>query len=72
MPEGHKDEQPIADRVAAVAGGGQQAVDLALGQVLALSVIGVLGATTANWMSRFVRTASFSLDRPQLQISSHS
>jgi hypothetical protein len=29
MPEGHKDEQPIADRVAAVAGGGQQAVDLA-------------------------------------------
>jgi hypothetical protein len=48
MPEGHKDEQPIADRVAAVAGGGQQAVDLALGQVLALSVIGVLGATTAN------------------------
>src|SRR6185436_4122831 len=48
MPEGHEDEQTIADRVAAVAGSGQQAIDLALRQVLALPVIGVLGPTTAN------------------------
>jgi hypothetical protein len=26
MPEGYEDQQPIADRIAAVAGGGQQAV----------------------------------------------
>ena len=48
MPEGHEDEEPVAARVAAVAGSGQQAVDLALRQVLALPVIGVLGPTTAN------------------------
>jgi hypothetical protein len=42
MPEGHEDQQSIAHRVAAVSGGGEQAIDLALGQVLALPVIGVL------------------------------
>ena len=48
MPERYKNQQPIADRVAAVAGSGQQAVDLAFGQVLALPVIGILAPTTAN------------------------
>jgi len=49
MPEGHEDQQPVAGWVAAVAGGGDQALDLALGQVLALPIIGVLGPTTANY-----------------------
>ena len=31
VPECHEDQEPIADRVAAVTGGGDQAVDLALG-----------------------------------------
>jgi hypothetical protein len=48
VPECHEDQEPIADRVAAVAGGGDQAVDLALGQVLALPVVSVLGPTSAN------------------------
>ena len=30
MPEGHQDQQPVADRVAAVTSGGQQLVDLGL------------------------------------------
>jgi hypothetical protein len=45
MPEGHKDEQPIPDWVAAVAGSSHQAIDLALCQVLALPVI---SPTSAN------------------------
>ena len=49
MPEGREDEQPIADRVAAVAGSGQQGVDLALRQILALSIISVLGPATAYY-----------------------
>src|SRR6476659_4166656 len=48
MPEGHEDQQPIADRVATVAGNSQQAVDLAFGQVLALPVIGIFASTPAN------------------------
>ena len=36
MPEGHQDQQPVANRVAAVAGSGEQALDLAFRQVLAL------------------------------------
>jgi hypothetical protein len=48
MPEGHEDQQPIAGRVTTVAGSGQQAIDLALRQVLALPVIRVLSPTTAN------------------------
>ena len=40
VPEGHEDQQPVAPRVAAVAGSGHQAIDLALRQVLALPVIG--------------------------------
>src|SRR6476620_4860282 len=48
MSVGHQDQQPIADRIAAVAGSGQQAVDLAFGQVFALPVIGIFAPTTAN------------------------
>jgi hypothetical protein len=48
MPEGHQDQQPVADRVAAVTSGGQQLVDLGFRQVLALPVVSVLGPTTAN------------------------
>jgi hypothetical protein len=36
MPEGHQDQQPVANRVAAVAGSGKQGVDLFFRQVLAL------------------------------------
>ena len=36
MPEGHQDQEPVANRVAAVAGSGEQALDLAFRQVLAL------------------------------------
>jgi hypothetical protein len=42
MPEGHQDQQPVADRVAAVGSSSDQLVDLGLRQVLALPVIGVL------------------------------
>jgi hypothetical protein len=49
MPEGHEDEQTVADRVAAIAGSGQQGVDLALRQILALSIISVLGPATAYY-----------------------
>jgi hypothetical protein len=48
MPERHQDQQPIAARVAALASGGQQLLDLGLGQVFALPVFGILGAATAN------------------------
>jgi hypothetical protein len=41
VTEGHEDQQPIAARVAAVAGGGEQRVDLALRQKLALPIIRV-------------------------------
>src|SRR6476619_8269633 len=46
MPEGQKDQQPVADRVTAVAGSGQQAIDLGFRQILALPVFGILGPTT--------------------------
>ena len=49
MPEGHEDEQTVADRVTAIAGSGQQGVDLALRQILALSIISVLGPATAYY-----------------------
>ena len=49
VPEGHEDEQTVADRVAAIAGSGQQGVDLALRQILALSIIKVLGPATAYY-----------------------
>jgi len=48
MSECHQDQQPIADRIAAIAGRGQQLIDLSLSQVLALPIVGVLGTTTAN------------------------
>jgi hypothetical protein len=48
VPECHEDQQPIADRVAAVPGSGQQLIDLSLSQVLALPIVGVLGTTTTN------------------------
>jgi hypothetical protein len=48
MPEGHQDQQPVADRVAAVTGDRQQLVYLGFGQILALPVFGVLGSTTTN------------------------
>ena len=43
MPEGQEDQQPVARRVAAVAGSVHQRGNLALCQILALPVIGVLG-----------------------------
>ena len=64
MPEGHEDQQPVPSRVAAVASRRQQLLDLSLGQVLALPVVGVLGATPRtvdfldfeglNWMTVFI------------------
>jgi hypothetical protein len=48
MTERHQDQQPVADRIAAVTGGGHQLVDFGFRQVLALPVIGVLGTTAAN------------------------
>ena len=48
MPERHQDKQSIADRIAAVAGGGEKTIDLALRQVLALSIVSVLCPTAAN------------------------
>ena len=64
MPESHQDQQPIANRVAAVARGRNQLVDLGFRQVLALPVISVLGTATANvgfsdceglnWMTVFI------------------
>jgi hypothetical protein len=48
MPERHQDQQPISNRVAAVTRDSNQLVDLGLRQVLALPVIGVLGATMTN------------------------
>jgi hypothetical protein len=48
MPECHQDQHPIADWVAAVAGGGKQAIDLAFRQIFALPIFGVLCPTTAN------------------------
>jgi hypothetical protein len=48
MPEGHQDQKPVADGIAAVAGSSHQLVNLSFRQVLALPVIGVLGSTTAN------------------------
>jgi hypothetical protein len=41
MSERHQNQQPIANWVTAGAGSGQQAVDLAFGQVLTLPVIGI-------------------------------
>jgi hypothetical protein len=48
MPEGHKDQQPVAHRIATVTSGRDQLVDLGLRQVLALPIIGVLGSASAN------------------------
>jgi hypothetical protein len=48
VPEGHQDQQPVADRVATLAAGGQQLLDVGFRQVFALPVIGVLGSTTTN------------------------
>jgi hypothetical protein len=48
MPEGHKDQRPIAERITAVVASLQQPVDLALRQILALPVINVLPPATAN------------------------
>jgi hypothetical protein len=48
VPEGHGDEQTVADRVAAIAGGGLQGVDFALRQILALSIISVLGPAATS------------------------
>jgi hypothetical protein len=54
VPEGHEDEQTVADRAAAIAGGGQQGVDLALRQILALSIISVLGPATAYYRQLYI------------------
>jgi len=51
MPEGHEDQQPIADRIAALTRGGDQLVDLAFRQILALPIISVLGPTIAGTIS---------------------
>jgi len=48
MAERHQDQQPVADGVAAVTGSSQQLLDLGLGEVLALPVVGVLAATATN------------------------
>src|SRR6516164_7713517 len=49
MSEGHQDQQPIAVRVTAVTGGGQELLDLGLGQVLTLPVLGVLAPTAGRF-----------------------
>jgi hypothetical protein len=56
MPECHEDQEPIADRVAAVAGGGDQAVDLARRR--GLMVISLVG--DARWVGH---TRQFNLKR---------
>jgi hypothetical protein len=48
VAEGHRDQQPIANRVAAVAGGLDQALDLGLGELFALAIFGVLAPATLN------------------------
>jgi len=59
MPEGHEDEQTIADGVTAVAGGSHQLVDLGFRQILALPIISVLGSTTTKLSAfQIVRAAT--------------
>jgi hypothetical protein len=48
VPEGHEDQQPIANRVATFAGTGHQLVDLWFREVFALPIFGVLCPTNAN------------------------
>jgi hypothetical protein len=52
MQEGHADHQPVADRIATIAGGVHQLVDLAFRQILALP--------ESAFLARPRRTAGFS------------
>jgi hypothetical protein len=64
MPERHQDQQTVADRVAAVAGGGDQLVDLALRQVSRCRysaflarpprTVGFSDREGRNWMTVFI------------------
>jgi hypothetical protein len=48
MPEGHQDQQPVADKVAALARTAKQLLNLGFRQILALPVICILGPTSTN------------------------
>jgi hypothetical protein len=48
VTEGQQDQQPVARRVSAGTGRVHQHVNLGLGQILALPIVGVLSPTTAN------------------------